>query len=224
MELKKRVRPYRKTRLLLIMLLAVILAAAFSYAFLNAQLRPALLQLAKTRVQSASSDAMLEAVLYCLEENTAASFVDILKTDDQVYYIELKNLELARFSSRCAKNAQSRLTSLGGQGIELPLGSISSIPLLSGYGPSIHLTFYPEGAVNASFSSEFRTAGINQTLHRVILRLSAEITVVLPSDVQVVSTWVEVPIAEHIIVGKVPEAFTDVNNEDDMLHLIPNTW
>ena len=86
------------------------------------------------------------------------------------------------------------------------------------------MTFYPESTINAAFTSEFRTAGINQTLHRVILRLAAEITVVLPSDVQVVSTRVEVPIAEHIIVGKVPEAFTDVNNEDDMLHLIPNTW
>ncbi len=224
MELKKGVRQHRKPRLLLFTLLAVMLAAAFSYAFLNAQLRPALLQLAKTRVQSAASDEMHEAVLYCLEEYAAASFVDILKTDDQVFYIELKNLELTRFSSRCAKTAQARLTSLGEQGIELPIGSISSVPLLSGYGPSILLTFYPESAVNAAFSSEFRTAGINQTLHRVILRLAAEITVVLPSDVQVVSTWVDVPIAEHIIVGKVPEAFTDVNNEDDMLHLIPNTW
>ena len=219
--MRVRSRLYKR---LLVIILAVALLGAFLYAFLNAQLRPALLQLARTRVQSAASSAMLEAVLDCLEGYESTSFVDILKTDDQVFYIELKNIELTRFSARCAKNAQARLISMGKQGIELPIGSISSVPLLSGYGPYVHMTFYPESTINAAFTSEFRTAGINQTLHRVILRLAAEITVVLPSDVQVVSTRVEVPIAEHIIVGKVPEAFTDVNNEDDMLHLIPNTW
>ena len=30
-----------------------------------------------------------------------------------------------------------------------------------------------------------------------------------------------VPIAESIIVGEVPESFVDVNNEEDMLNLIP---
>ena len=30
-----------------------------------------------------------------------------------------------------------------------------------------------------------------------------------------------VPIAESIIVGEVPDSFVDVNNEEDMLNLIP---
>jgi sporulation protein YunB len=141
-------------------------AACVAYALINAQLQPALARLAEIRVQSAASDAMYAAVLECLEADEAdTEFVDILQTEDQVYYIELNNRALNLFASRCAQAAQSRVASIGKQGIDIPMGTATGIPLFSGTGPMRAYDIPPESNVRTAFSSEFRTAGINQTLH-----------------------------------------------------------
>ena len=54
----------------------------------------------------------------------------------------------------------------------MPLGTITGIPMLSGVGPKITMKFTPVGAVLSDFDSEFVAAGINQTVHRVKLRLT----------------------------------------------------
>lgn len=220
MELRKRPR----RRKIYVILGAVILLLALAYALINAQLQPALARLAQMRVQSAASDAMYAAVLECLEaDETSTEFVDILQTQDQVYYIELNNRALNLFALRCAQVAQARVTAIGKQGIDIPMGTATGIPLLSGTGPMLHMSFSPESNVRTAFSSEFRTAGINQTLHRVVLRLEVQFAVVLPGSANIVTSQVDVPVAEHIIVGKIPQAFTDVNNEEDMLYFVPNS-
>ena len=38
---------------------------------------------------------------------------------------------------------------------------------------------------------------------------------------QMVDVNSSIPVAESIIVGQVPDSFVDVNNEEDMLNLIP---
>ncbi len=217
-----RIRPRRKK--VWLVLAAAALLFALSAALVNAQLRPAMEQLARTRVQAAASDAMYDAVLDCINAQPEdISYVDILQTNDQVYYVEINNKALAKLSAQCAKAVQERLLLVGEQGIAVPMGTASGFPLLAGSGPMLRMTFTPESSAQAAFSSEFRTAGINQTLHRIQMRVTAQIAIVLPGNTFTVTAETQVPVAEHIIVGKVPNAFTDVNNEEDMLNLIPNS-
>lgn len=218
-----RIRPRRKK--VWLVLAAAALLFALSAALVNAQLRPAMEQLAKSRVQAMASEAMYEAVLDCINAQPEdVSYVDILKTDDQVYYVEINNMALAKLSAQCARAVQERLLSVGEQGIAVPMGTASGLPLLAGSGPMLRMTFMPESSAQAAYSSEFRTAGINQTLHKIQMRITAQIAVVLPGSTMSITVLTEVPVAEHIIVGKVPDAFTDVNNEEDMLNLIPDSW
>ena len=75
--------------------------------------------------------------------------------------------------------------------------------------------------MHASFESEFRSAGINQTLHRVNLHLTATVRVVLPGESLSLTVEAEAPVAENVIVGDVPGAYTNVANEEDLLNLVP---
>ena len=92
---------------------------------------------------------------------------------------------------------------------------------LSGFGPRLEVQILPVGAVHTSFDTEFETAGINQTRHKIFLNLRATVSLIVPTGSQLVEVTSTVPIAESIIVGEVPESFVDVNNEEDMLNLIP---
>ena len=75
--------------------------------------------------------------------------------------------------------------------------------------------------MQSEFSSEFISSGINQTLYRVNLRLIASVRLVMPGVSETVSVQAEAAIAESIIVGDVPEVYTNVASEEDMLNLIP---
>lgn len=209
-----------KARLVVILLTAVALLAG-TFVFINVNLRPVLVGLSSARVQSIAAKAMNDAILEILADDNYGTLVNVYETGGKVYLLQANSAKLNTLAADCANAAQDRITSLGEQGVSIPLGTLSGIPLLSGAGPKITLQFTPAGAVRSSFQSEFRSAGINQTLHRVKLCLMATVRVILPGESQTLTVEVEVPIAENIIVGDVPNAYTNVANEEDLLNLIP---
>ncbi len=218
MEYRKR----RVKRMIFIIAGAVLVLLILSYALINAQLRPALMHMAQTRVQAEASKAMYTSVLEQLSESEQSTdFVEVQKTEDQVFYVELNSAAINLFAARCADAAQTKLTQIGKQGIDLPMGTAAGIPLFAGAGPMLRMNFSPEGAVQTHISSEFRSAGINQTLHRIILTLTADVAIILPGSARTDTVSLSMPVAEQIIVGKVPDAYTDVANQEDMLNLVP---
>ena len=77
------------------------------------------------------------------------------------------------------------------------------------------------GAVIPRFDTEFQTAGINQTRHKVLLTLTATVRLVIPTGSSKMEASTQMAVAESIIVGQVPESFVDLNEDSDMLDLIP---
>ena len=75
--------------------------------------------------------------------------------------------------------------------------------------------------MQSEFHSEFVSSGINQTLYRVNLLLTASVRLVMPGVSEIISVRAEAAIAESIIVGDVPQVYTNVASEEDMLNLIP---
>lgn len=211
----------RKTKVLLGIsaAFAVLLAAFFA---INANLRPVLVGLANARVQSLAARAMNDAILEKLASGgDYASIIEIHETESRVYLLSANSGKLNLLAADCADEAQRRISELGEQGLSIPFGTVSGIPLLAGRGPKIRLAFTPAGAVKSSFESVFRSAGINQTLHRINLILTANVRVILPGESHTQTVSAMAPIAENVIVGDVPSAYTNVANEEDLLNLVP---
>ena len=53
--------------------------------------------------------------------------------------------------------------------ISVPLGTLSGITFFGGVGPNITVRCIPVGSVNVSFKSVFTAAGINNTLHSIVM-------------------------------------------------------
>lgn len=221
MEIRKRIRKY-KVWILLGVIAFVIVAC---YVAINAQLQPALIKIAQVRVNAMASDAMYGAVLeYMNSLEQEEPYFDVRASGDQVYYVELNRRALTKFGSECSLLAQKRLLEYGMQGISVPIGTASGISIFAGMGPNIQVTFRPENNMQTHFSSEFRSAGINQTLHRVIMKLEAQIAIILPGHTEIIYSYTDIPVAEQIIVGKVPQTYADLNlngSGDAPLNLVP---
>ena len=76
--------------------------------------------------------------------------------------------------------------------------------LLWGRGPTIKVRSFTVGSVTAEFESEFSTAGVNQTLHKIWLSVCVPTTILLPGQQIEVAVETKLCVAETVIVGKVP--------------------
>lgn len=91
---------------------------------------------------------------------------------------------------------------MGQKTVVVPLGSAVGLTLLAGAGPGIAVQILPVGSVQAAFSTDFTTAGINQTRHRISLVLTANVQIVIPTGAKNVQASTQMAMAESIIVGK----------------------
>ncbi len=78
------------------------------------------------------------------------------------------------------------------------------------------------GNVETDLVSQFSEAGINQTLHRIYLKVSTEVTILTPFDTIQQQITNQVLIAEAVILGEVPDTYYNLNgvNSDDLIELV----
>ena len=89
---------------------------------------------------------------------------------------------------------------------EIPVGSLTGSYMLAGKGFNIRLRICPARKATVSLKSDFKSAGNNQTCHRISAIVKAEIKSSLPLYDFETETEAEFLLAENVIVGDVPEA------------------
>lgn len=95
--------------------------------------------------------------------------------------------------------------------LSVPLGALTGSSFMSGVGPNIPITVAPNGRVFTELKSEFESAAINQTIHRLVLETKLDIRLLLPAATTSTTVVTQVPIAETIIVGNVPSSYTAID-------------
>ena len=73
----------------------------------------------------------------------------------------------------------------------------------------------PAGNVTTELKSEFRSCGINQTIHRLYLEVECKISIITPYDIFEDSIINQVLMCESVIVGQIPGTYYEFNNADE---------
>lgn len=139
----------------------------------------------------------------------------------EISLIRANTIEINNLSQDLSRLTEVYINNYGNNGVKIPFGNFTGIPLLVGIGPSINLKVKPVGAVVCRFKSKFETAGINQTNHKIYLTISSNVSTVLPLVSSSVSAEQEVLISESIIIGKVPEVYLYSDQLDTLLNFVP---
>ena len=204
----------------LILLVLLLTAAVIA---MEQNLSQTMLDMAFARAYSMAVETINRAVKQVMEQGvTYEELIDAqMDAEGRVSMLRANTMRMNELASQTALLAERELGSAENQFVEIPLGAALGVSFLSGFGPRLEVQILPVGAVHTSFDTEFETAGINQTRHKIFLNLRATVSLIVPTGSQLVEVTSTVPIAESIIVGEVPESFVDVNNEEDMLNLIP---
>ena len=195
-----------------------------SILFVEGNLTRIVLSLAQAQARVLAVQTLNEAAAELLSsgEVTYDSLMHVRADENgQVRLIQANTPEMNRLAARVSLLAQARLQEKRDQAVKVPLGSAVGLTLFAGAGPKIQVRILPVGSVHAEFHTDFQTAGINQTRHRVSLVLTARVQLVIPTGAKTVEVSTQVAMAESIIVGEVPDTFTDVGDDIDMLDLVP---
>ena len=136
----------------------------------------------------------------------------------RVTLIEANAARMNQLATTTALYAQQRLEGAEAGSVDIPLGAALGVPFLSAMGPKIRVRIVPVSAVSAHFHTEFESAGINQSRHKIYLALSTTVRLVIPAGARQVSLSSQVLIAESIIVGEVPQSYVQVPDMDDSLN------
>ena len=205
-------RPSTGHEILLTVLLGTMLAVLV-IIFLGLRLRPAAAVIAKAQAENTVNRLVEEAVLADLSQRELgySDFVTIQR--DSGGNITALSTDMAAMNQLRGQLIECILGELDGvdvSAIQIPLGSLLDIDILWAKGPSLRLHSMSVGTVSAEFESEFTSAGANQTLHRIWLKVQVPLTLMLPGDRVETEVSTRLCVAETVIVGKVPDAYLNL--------------
>ena len=138
------------------------------------------------------------------EKSDYSSFVELgYAQSGEISSIRTNAASVNRFQTEAANRINAAFSDFNGT-VEIPLGNVSGIYTFSGRGPKLKLKIRPDGYAVTELVSEFVSAGINQTMHRIVLDVRVNVSSVMPFYSLESSVNVRCLIAETVIVGEIP--------------------
>lgn len=137
-----------------------------------------------------------------------------IKQDGQgnIVLVQSNTIRMNTLAGEVSNVAEYGVESKSKSGILIPFGYLVGGQLFSEKLPEIPVSFRQIGNVTTGFSSQFQSAGINQTMHTVNLDLSLNAVMMIPGYNKDINVKVTIPVCETIIVGKVPDDYMNWNN------------
>lgn len=222
MQIKKLRKRLSKKRKLILVFSILLIIFIFTLVFFNSYVNPIIITISEASVKTMSTKAVNGAVQTVINNTDLYDELIDIMVDDQgnITMFQVKSVQINKLSKDISRTAQQNLELASTEGVSIPLGTLSGVSLLVGVGPEIKFHISPIGNIQSSFSSEFTSAGINQTNHRIYLTLDTTISIVLPTSTCTVNTRSHILICESIIIGKVPDTYLNSTSLDEMLNLV----
>ncbi len=178
------------------------------------RLYPLVRDMAVTRVTNKTSNLINDAI----DEQLRRGAVDygsmvLLEKDAEGGVTALKTniSEINRLKTEILDVVNREIMQLDVEQIGVPIGNLLFPALLSGRGPLLPVKILSVRSSDASFQNQFSQAGINQTLHQIVMTVTIEMTIVTPAGTELVDASSQVVVAETVIVGSVPNSYLAVD-------------
>jgi len=212
----KRRRMIRRFFIVLLLVLAVFL-------LIDRNFKPLVFSLAEARSAAMASQVLNGALAEAIEDGVEYDDLMNVRVDEngRVALLMANTMRMNQLADKAGQAALRRLNNMSSERVSVPLGAALGMTLFAGTGPGIPVSIVPIGSIATDFATEFEACGINQTRHKVYLKVTASIRIVIPTGAKTTQVSANMLVAESIIVGSVPEGFVGYNIGEEELNLIP---
>ncbi len=204
-------------RKLLLFCVVLVLVLLVSFLIFELKLYPIVEKAALAESRNLATLTLNEAIYDVLTDVGDGDYVRLEKgAGGEIVSLTTDTTRVNLVKSLISKEVEKRLGK-GETTVYIPFGNITGIKLLSGRGPCIKVKTMPVRSVTTDIGAAFLESGINQTWHRVVLKVDADFGVMILSRTVDCRVSDAVVLSDTVIVGKVPDAFTDINKIEDEL-------
>ena len=193
---------------MIVLLLCAVCLALF--LMFRGKYRTVIQSLAKTQVMNSTSDLTNDAISRQIEEGSIRYDRIVFFEKDvngKITALKTNIGEINRLKTDILGIINEEILALDTSDIGIPLGSLILPELLSGKGPVIPVRILSIRNSDATFSSDFSQAGINQTVHQVIMEVSVDVAILVLGETDSFTVTSQVVVAQTVIVGEVPDTF-----------------
>ena len=96
--------------------------------------------------------------------------------------------------------------------LNIPIGSLLNIDILSNVGPTLPISFRYVGGATVNYETEFRSVGINQVNFQLWVVVETSIRVVNPLEDKDVRVTRKIALVDTVFSGRVPHMYLNIDN------------
>ncbi|KLE16076.1 sporulation protein YunB [Clostridium sp. C8] len=181
--------------------------------FFDKNILPAVLTIGEEQLKREATEIINETALDIYSNQFDYSDMIIIEKDNDgnITMLRADTVKLNYLSSKLILASNDKFGKLQEMGLEVPLGYMTKNLVFYNLGPKININMNQIGNITSSYESVFESAGINQTRHKIYLHVNMKMKIVVPLNSKDVEIACEIPIAETIIVGKIPNTAIELN-------------
>lgn len=195
--------------MLLSVLVGLSMACLLIHAF-NTALRPQLLAFTEAQVRNRLNQLSSQVVSQVMQDQSLTySELVVLRTGQggEVTTMSVDSQKLNLLRAQVMERITEQILALDTTDLGIPLGLLTGIDILSAAGPKLPVRVTSVASATGLFRNEFTNAGINQTLHRIVLDVTITARLLLPVGITETAITIPVYITEAIVIGQVPQTY-----------------
>ena len=178
----------------------------------NFQIIPALIPFTKAKATTKITRVTQRTIIDCISSTSYDDFIKLTYGNEgNVTSLETNAAKIALINSSITESVINEICNDKKLSVAIPLGNLSGETIFTGKGPDININLAVSPEITCNIESEFYERGINQTLHRIIAQVDVKSYVLLPFSPQEIEVSTKYCIAETVIVGDIPSAYTKIN-------------
>lgn len=200
---------------LIIVLIIIIAFNSIIYIF-GKRILPVVLNIGEIKIKSEAVKIMNEESVNVYSENFKYDDIIYIEkdADGNITMVRADTVKQNYLASQVVLKCDERLSELEDLGVKIPLGYLTNNVMFYNMGPKITVKMQQVGNITTSYESEFESAGINQTRHKIYLNLTTTMRITVPFNSKEVEVTCQIPVSDTIIVGKIPETAINMNGSN----------
>ncbi|MBR3969157.1 MAG: sporulation protein YunB [Clostridia bacterium] len=209
MRISRKRRTFSVFKRWLVVLLCLVLL--FVTCFIS--VKPFVFTYAKSEAETIILNAANSAVLNILEKNdiSYATLSNVSRmSDGTITGIEIDIEKVNKLKSQISNELAKIVRDNNKYDLNIPIGTLFGNEYTTGYGPKIKFKMQLTETAIIDFESRFESAGINNVLHQIIIKIHVNASVLMMGCTDGFSVSTTALAAQTVIAGKVPDSFTNV--------------
>lgn len=203
---------------MIIMLLIAFLCAGI-YSVFEQRLSVVIQNISANTVKS-KAGIIINTAIYDEIESSEITYDKLVKfeknANGDISALKTDIIEINKLKNILSVKILNELSHMDTAELDIPIGTVIGGQLLVGKGPSIKVNVVPVGSVETAVLNEITSAGINQSKHQIMLKITADLTIITSVTTLKTQVVTYICIAETVIVGDVPESYTNIDTSEEV--------